>query len=149
MCDLQQITEDWISVFKGLLNSGVDLSVHTNQPIPELWLDRWQYQNCLLNLVNNAQDAITDEGNIVIELSLQKEYVVVSCSDDGEGIDASLIEQIKEPHFTTKSDAGGTGLGLYMIDNFCKQFGGYVVIESQPGAGTQVYMHLPVLRQEH
>ena len=148
LCNLVQVTEDWVSVFRSLLSNGVGLSVRQVHPVPELWLDRWQYQNCLLNLINNAQDAIRDEGDIIIELSANPEYVVVSCLDNGVGIKPEDTDRVAEPHFTTKGDAGGTGLGLYMVDNFCKQFGGYLKVDSEKEKGTKISMYLPVLQQE-
>ena len=148
-CDMVSISRDWANVFKHLLRKGVELSVQAAEPIPELVLDQWQFQNCLLNMVNNAHDAISGKGSIVISIKRDGDHVEVCCIDDGGGVKQDLLDQIKQPQFTTKADRGGTGLGLYMVDKFCQQFGGTLTIESEVGQGTQVCMHLPTAQQEH
>lgn len=120
--------------------------------------DANQLENALLNLCINARDAMPDGGFLTIETTsmhlgadfahtgedLQPgEYVVLSVSDDGQGMSAETMAKVFEPFFTTKPIGQGTGLGLSMIYGFLKQSGGHVRIYSELGNGTSVKLFLP------
>ena len=71
------------------------------------------------------------------------DYVVVSVADTGVGMSADIVDRVFEPFFTTKDVGKGTGLGLSQVYGFARQSGGFVAIESHPGVGTTVLIHLP------
>lgn len=128
---------------------------------PNLWLtdiDQTQFQSCILNLVINARDAMPAGGiltiqtrNITLNLKQAEElkdiesgkYVVVTVSDDGEGMSAEVKARAIEPFYTTKEFGKGSGLGLSQVYGFVRQSGGQLEIISAVGEGTIVKLYLP------
>jgi len=122
-----------------------------------------QLESALLNLANNARDAMPEGGSIDIEtgnatvtpgqagryVDLQPgEYVLVSVRDSGAGMPPDVLARAFDPFFTTKPMGQGTGLGLSMVYGFVRQSGGAVRIESAPGQGAEVRLLLPRHVQE-
>jgi len=121
-------------------------------------VDSQQVERVILNLVTNARDAMSNGGRLVISTSTvgslpsqlavpqadkRREYVVLSVSDTGCGMDAQTQARLFEPFFTTKADGGGTGLGLYITHEIISSAGGYIQVHSQPGCGTAFHIYLP------
>ena len=118
--------------------------------------DAHQLENALLNLCINARDAMPQGGRLRIEVSTLAltdpgallvqagDYVRICVADTGMGMPASIVERALEPFFTTKPLGSGTGLGLSMVEDFARQAGGAVRIESELGKGTAVCLFLPV-----
>jgi len=128
-------------------------------------VDAAQFESALLNLAVNARDAMPNGGQVTIETRnvpsseiarenralvdlgepgpLPRDYVLVTVSDTGMGMDENTRMQAFEPFFTTKEVGKGTGLGLSMVYGFITQLGGYVRIRSAPGHGTTVMLYLP------
>lgn len=117
--------------------------------LPELYLDRHQLLQVLMNLVINARDAMPEGGTIIITAAPgEKESVVISVKDSGEGIPPENIDKIFEPFFTTKEPGRGTGLGLAISARLVESFGGKINVESQPGSGTTFTLKLPGIKNE-
>ncbi len=109
--------------------------------VPEL-------KEVLVNLLENARDALREEGgNVVVEArALPGGDVLVEVRDDGAGIPAELMPRVFEPHFSTRS--GGTGLGLAIVRRLAESWGGSVSLESDPGTGTNVALILGAWRDQ-
>ncbi len=118
--------------------------------------DAAQFETAMVNLAVNARDAMNGEGVLRIAVSTVRglprirghhagagEYIAVSVTDTGVGIEPSLLPQIFEPFFTTKEVGKGTGLGLSQVYGFAKQSGGDVEVESKVGQGTTFTVYLP------
>jgi PAS domain S-box-containing protein len=128
---------------------------------PELWLtlaDPSQIVDVLLNLAINARDAMPHGGKLTIATrnatldvaycmrngeAVPGEYVVLSVADTGTGMTPAVLARATEPFFTTKPPGKGSGLGLSTIYGFARQSGGHLTIDSEPGKGTAVRLHLP------
>ena len=136
---------------------GERVRLETSLP-PDLWrveVDANQLENAILNLVVNARDAMSGEGNVRITAENIAEgdssavqggdYVVISIADTGSGMDEATVARVFEPFFTTKEVGKGTGLGLSMVYGFVKQSGGEVHIESKVGQGSVIRVYLPRL----
>jgi PAS domain S-box-containing protein len=123
------------------------------------YVDPNQLESALVNLALNARDAMPRGGRLLIETGNRRldanevasfaesveagEYVTIAVIDTGVGMDAETLARAFDPFFTTKDVGKGTGLGLSQVYGFCRQSGGHVQIESEPGHGTTVRMFLP------
>ncbi|QAY79715.1 hybrid sensor histidine kinase/response regulator [Sphingosinicella sp. BN140058] len=132
---------------------------------PDLWrveVDANQLENAILNLVVNARDAMDGSGRLTIVAANERvmapaahmaidagEYVAISITDTGSGMDEATIGRAFDPFFTTKEVGKGTGLGLSMVYGFVHQSGGDVEIRSVVGEGTTIRILLPRLHGAH
>jgi PAS domain S-box-containing protein len=119
---------------------GVEVRVELASEVPEVEADADQIRRVLLNVINNALDAMGEKGG-ELRLSTVSEDggVVIRVDDDGPGLED--VDRIFEPHYTTK--VKGTGLGLAIARQIVAEHGGRIHAESSPGKGTRVQIHLP------
>ncbi|MDX8408080.1 MAG: ATP-binding protein [Mariprofundaceae bacterium] len=151
-----------------LAQVSISESIHTGITLPDKPMyirgDVTQLQQVLMNLMNNARDALEGRPNPEIHVSLRsfqpdsefrrqhpeqkaRRYACLSVRDNGEGIPEEKISHIFEPFFTTKSVGRGTGLGLAMIYGAIESHGGVIEVQSQIGHGTTFLIYLPVVAQ--
>jgi signal transduction histidine kinase/CheY-like chemotaxis protein len=136
---------------------GEDIQVVTNldSTSRNIEIDRSQLEQIIMNLAVNARDAMEHGGRLefqtehahvseVSRLSISPgNYVVVTVSDTGCGMDPLIQSQVFEPFFTTKPQGKGTGLGLSTVYGIVKQSGGTITIQSEVGKGTLFTIYLP------
>lgn len=130
------------------------------KPLPLLG-NATQLQQVLLNLINNARDALKDTKEPEIRIKLDEyhadaafkqrnpnlegeRFSLLSISDNGHGIETSQLDKIFEPFFSTKPIGKGTGLGLAMCYGVARTHGGTIEVESTPGKGTTFNLYLPL-----
>jgi PAS domain S-box-containing protein len=152
---------DLLPTFETLLDRAVGEGVKVDIALtPDLWsckTDAHQLETAILNLAINARDAMENSGklllttaNIVIDAAMAEQveaapgdYVVVSMTDTGMGLEPEKAARVFEPFFTTKELGRGTGLGLSQVYGFARQSGGFVTFDSVVGQGTTVSIYLP------
>ena len=151
LCDLVFDLEDML---RRLLPDDVRLVV-TRQAVTQVLADASQLQQVLLNLVVNARNALPDGGTITVAVDVTQlpgddggplpagRYARLTVTDDGVGMSPEVASQCFEPFFTTRSKAGGHGLGLSTAYGIARQSGGDLRVETAPGRGSRFTLLLP------
>ncbi len=156
--DLNEVVVGMLRMLERLIGERIDLNW---MPGTKLWpvrMDPSQLDQILANLCVNARDAIADVGRISIETrncvldkeycfghpgALSGDYLLLSVSDNGCGMDKETLSHLFEPFFTTKGVGRGTGLGLATVYGAVKQNNGFIDVRSEPGNGTTITVYLP------
>jgi len=156
--DLNHTVESLLKMLRRLIGEDINLIWLPKNDQCLVKVDPVQFGQILANLCVNARSAITDVGKVIIEMEniafdetycahhagfVAGEYVVLTVSDDGCGMDKETINQIFEPFFTTKLLGQGTGLGLSTVYGIVKQNYGYINVYSETGKGTTFRIYLP------
>ncbi|MGH9499875.1 MAG: PAS domain S-box protein [Terriglobales bacterium] len=157
--DLNAIVADMERLLRPLIGESVELQTTPAPDLGRTRADAGQIEQVIMNLVVNAKDAMREGGKISIQTAnanlggddFRREhsyiqpgaYVMLSVSDNGQGMDKETQTKIFEPFFTTKEKGKGTGLGLSTVYGIIKQSGGYVLVQSEPGHGTTFRIYLP------
>jgi len=151
---LDQISE----LLRHSLSAKQSLSLNFKDNIWLTYIDRDDLQDALINLTLNARDAMGEKGELTITTSnrlldasfcrknpgaIEGEFVCVSVSDQGAGIEENNLQAIFEPFFTTKAQGKGTGLGLAMVFGFVKRSSGYIEVSSHIDDGTTFNLYFP------
>ena len=129
----------------GLRTEGIDVELRLASDLPRVRGDDRQLQQVLLNLIVNAEHAMTAVARRVLTLrtALEGRRVVIEVSDTGTGMPADVQKRIFEPFFTTKTDGRGTGLGLSVSYGIIQTHRGTLTVQSAPGAGAAFRIALP------
>lgn len=134
------------------LGEGVTIETRVDATGWQIWADRHQLENAILNLAVNARDAMEGRGMLTLVTGHEESgdepdhpdgYVTFAVRDTGCGMTQAVKDRVFEPFFTTKPVDKGTGLGLSQIYGFVRQSGGEIRIDTAPGAGTTVTLLLP------
>jgi len=156
--DINAIVANMERLLRPLIGEHIELTTRLAADAGRTRADAGQIEQVIMNLVVNAKDAMPAGGNINIQTSpievddnLLSEcgymqpgrYVLLSVTDNGEGMDKETQARIFEPFFTTKEKGKGTGLGLSTVYGIVKQSGGYLLTQSEPGQGTTFSIYLP------
>ena len=141
-----------------LLGENITIRLVLGEDLWNIKMDPGQIDQVVTNLCTNARDAIQNVGTITLQTSnlvatdvsvhghgtiAPGEYVVLQCSDSGEGIDPATIGRIFEPFFSTKPKGKGTGLGLATVFGIVTQNNGFIEVQSDRGNGTTFRIYLP------
>jgi len=125
-------------------HGNVEIRTDLDGRLPEVEASPSELQQVLLNLVNNAVDAMDSRGGWVrIATTLENDNIVLAVQDNGEGIPRSNLPRIFDPFFTTKPVGKGTGLGLSIVYGIVKKMGGELSVESEVKVGTTFTARLP------
>lgn len=152
--NLNALITDSELLLRRALGSQVQLVTVLEPDLENVFVDRGQLQQVLMNLAMNSRDAMPDGGRITITTARVAasadprlnggDYVRLAIGDTGAGMDEATARRIFEPYFTTKAPAKGTGLGLATVQGIVKQSGGEIFVRSARAAGTEFTIYLPV-----
>lgn len=156
--NLNRVLVEFEALMAHAVSEKINLQLQLDAALGPSRVDRAQFEAALLNLMVNARDALPNGGRVIMETrnalldqayaeqnpdATPGAYVLVSVSDNGVGIDPSILPHVFEPFFTTKDVGRGSGLGLSQVYGFAEQSGGHVKIYSELGIGTTVKLYLP------
>lgn len=138
-----------------LIYDHIEMYLFQEKDIKSILADPTQIEQVLLNLVINARDAMPNGGHLLLETQNvevgpgegkgkvpEGNYVRLSVKDTGIGMDEEIQKHIFEPFFTTKGERG-TGLGLATVYRIVRQMGGHIIVQSEPGVGTEFAVYFP------
>lgn len=159
LINLNDTISGMMSMLQRLIGENIRLTWKPGASLCPVKMDPSQMDQILANLCVNSRDAISGTGNVVIETAVVSidekyckynvyaspgDYVKISFSDDGAGMDKQTTEHIFEPFFTTKGVGEGTGLGLATVYGIVKQNMGFINVYSEPESGTLFTIYLPL-----
>ena len=132
-----------------LQNQGIVYQATLSDSLPKVFLDPIRIEQVLLNLFNNAIEAMPGGGVLTVSTALEKDqtnedWVVTRIRDTGTGIEEDHLTQLFDPFFTTKEVGEGTGLGLSVSYGLIQEHKGRIEVSSQRGKGTEFQIYLPI-----
>ena len=160
--DLNDILRSAIKMLERLVGEHVQIDFRPRSQIPAIHADRSMVEQIAMNLAVNARDAMPNGGWVSITTSLETihraptpmdpeqrdgDYVCLTFSDTGVGMDTQILTRIFEPFFTTKPVGKGTGLGLSTVFGIVRQHQGWLEVESKPNHGTTFRVYFPASRR--
>ena len=159
--DVNRVIRDSVSLIERTIPKMISIKFNLGSDLGPVNGDPIQMEQVLLNLAGNAKDAMPDGGELLIEteavdldeeyanghLGLSPgEYIQITVSDTGCGMERKVMEHIFDPFYTTKEVGQGTGLGLASVYGIVKSHQGYILCYSEPGQGTSFMIYFPVLK---
>ncbi len=161
---LKSVLESAISLLKPTIPSSVAIKLMDISNDPLIFGNQTQLHQVIVNLINNAVDAMDGEGVIIIQIThvsvkddyllqfpniVNSDYCRIDISDTGHGMDQTTINRIYEPFFTTKEVGKGTGLGLSIVHTVVKEHRGEISVASQLGQGSTFTLLLPEYKENN
>ncbi|WP_321371611.1 ATP-binding protein [uncultured Desulfuromusa sp.] len=160
---LLSIVDETIALLRSTLPATINLQKVTSPACASYCIvaDASQIQEVLINLSNNAVQAMNEKGNLIISLELvafgEKDipaqyeavpgtYAKLSVQDSGCGIPAEIVDKVFDPFFTTKEDYEGAGMGLATVQGIVAQHGGIIKVNSIPNQGTVFDLYFPIVK---
>ncbi len=161
--DLNQMVASSVKVLKHTIPKNVGIRMKLAGNLESVMADITQMEQVIMNLANNASDAMPEGGSLVFETNSTRidreydvlglemppgRYVTLSVTDSGLGMDKEQVAQVFDPFYTTKEIGRGTGLGLSIVYGIVKEHGGRITCYSEPGLGTTFRIYLPALKED-
>ena len=158
------LVREALKLLRPSIPATVDIVTHFDPGCGRVWADATQMHQVVVNLCTNAWQAMAGRGGtLTISLApdhvdadrarrlaplAEGDYVLLTVSDDGDGMDADTAEHVFEPFYTTRAAEGGTGLGLSVVHGIVQGHGGGIELDTAPGAGATFGVRLPVVRSD-
>ena len=140
--DLKDQTEKVVAILRPLANMN---SVDLDQRLSSVMIkgDQSLFQQCILNLLKNAIEAMPNGGKLAITISSTTEWAIIDIKDSGCGMTDEQLRRLGEPYFTTK-DQKGTGLGMMVVFRVIEAMKGKITVNSELGKGTHFVITIPI-----
>jgi len=160
--DLNREVEQLKKLLERTIPKMIEIELYLSENPAVVSADPIQVEQAIMNLAVNAKDAMPEGGKIVIETERVRldehfcrthlgarpgEYVLLSISDTGHGMNREILDHVFEPFYTTKDVGKGTGLGLAMVYGIVKNHEGYILCYSEVSTGTTFKIYLPAMEQ--
>lgn len=145
-CDASAVARDMARLLEALLPRTVSITLRVPDHACPVGVADYQLEQAIVNLATNARDAMAGRGQLTLTVAPSAEapgWIDVSVRDTGAGMDPRLLARIGEPFVSTKAEGQGTGLGLWSVLRMLQGADGRWDIDTAPGVGTTVQMHLP------
>ncbi len=157
---MDALVADFARMVRRLLPEDVELAIDAGAPAVMTRADSGAIHQILMNLATNARDAMPAGGKLLIAVGRTSidadhvqqngwgevgDFVTLTVSDTGSGMDAETQRHLFEPFFTTKPVGQGTGLGMSMVYGLVRQHGGFLTVTTEPGQGTTVRVYVPAV----
>jgi len=165
LINIHSIVERAINIFNESLSAPIDIQQDIDTMCTAILADADQIQQVVINLCNNANDAISENSGsleiilkeVDVSTSLAEEYeglnvrryVKLTICDTGHGMDQEILKRIFEPFFTTKKTDKNAGLGLSVVHAIVRGHKGEIIAESHPGEGAKFDIYLPLVNGGH
>ncbi len=133
--NLADIINELFQIIRKSFDQKIDIQTDLPDKLPIMG-DATSLSQALMNLCNNARDAMPDGGRLIIKAVRQGKQVIVTVTDDGGGMDREAVGKCFDPFYTTKPIGKGTGLGLSTTYGIIKSHDGMISVDSLPGVGT-------------
>jgi signal transduction histidine kinase len=134
-----------------LKTGNIEIVTDLTPSLPEIMVDFLQIQEVFLNIILNAEQAMTEthgRGKLSIKTRQIKDHIRISFNDDGPGIPPEQLDKVFDPFFTTRAEKGGTGLGLSTCHGIVTEHGGRIYARSKPGKGATFFVELPLVTEK-
>ena len=156
--NLNEVLRNSIRMLERLVGEHVEIKFEPQTPMPSIYADSSMVEQIIMNFAVNARDAMSRGGSVTIRTSLEQihrdatpldperrdgDFVCLTFSDTGAGMDTQILNRIFEPFFTTKPAGQGTGLGLSTVFGIVRQHQGWLDVVSTVGEGTVFKVYLP------
>jgi len=157
LVQVNQVVQSAIDMLRVQFRShGLEMKAELTAELPLVEINSFSLEEVVLNLLNNARDAVEEKagpgeewsGNVLVRTSLEDGAVKIEVMDSGAGIPEDLLEHVFDPFFTTKDPDKGTGLGLSISRTIIEEAGGRIQIRSAPGEGAAVSIVLPAVEHD-
>lgn len=142
---VNDIIQETLSFFeREAKNSNITISLQLNPQLPVIVTEGHRLQQVLLNLIDNALDAVGQDGKVEITTTSTADEICIQVADNGPGIPPEVLGKIWDPFFTTKEQGKGTGLGLSISQNIIQSLGGTIHVQNRHQGGSVFTVKMPI-----
>jgi polar amino acid transport system substrate-binding protein len=146
--NINQVVRAAITLMQNRIAKSTEFfQVESASELPEIRGNFQRLEQVVINLINNACDALSSSGQAVIvttSTDRDRNLVILTVKDEGAGMPEETLRRVFDPFYSTKQDSGGTGLGLSISDGIVRDHGGMITLESVPGKGSEVTVVFPI-----